>query len=93
MDKNVDVEKRKKTMELQKVKKMLNERGYNDVGVEDNMLCIYLQNFAIEGKEKETIRQIKEVDTILNEAGYNRSYIIKNPSKKNNKINEKGVEK
>lgn len=93
MDKNVDVEKRKKTMELQKVKKMLNERGYNDVGVEDNMLCIYLQNFAIEGKEKETIRQIKEVDTILKEAGYNRSYIIKNPSKKNNKINEKGVEK
>lgn len=62
--------------------KKLKENGFSDVAMEDNMLTIYLSDYATEGKEKDLKKQMERLKRILNDIGYKRSYMVKNPCRK-----------
>lgn len=75
-------------MDRQNFIKELTKNGFTNVGVEEDMLCIYLENYAVEGKEKELMKQMQEISKLMQEKDYKKSYIIKNPQRKNIKISD-----
>ncbi len=61
---------------------VLSKHGFTDVEYENNILTIFIDEYNIQGKEKELKKKVNTLKNIIKENNYRHSYGYKHPSRK-----------